>query len=65
MPNDDQAVLEQFISFCPKCGNECEPKELRRALDVERWQKIVIETIFYCPKCDNYWSEGLIEKGYK
>ena len=65
MPNDDQAVLEQFIAFCPKCGNECESKELRRALDVERWQKIIIETIFYCRKCDNYWSEGLIEKGYK
>lgn len=60
----DQAVLEKFLAFCPKCGNECEPKELRRALDTESWKKIIIETIYYCPRCDNYWSEGLAEKGY-
>jgi hypothetical protein len=44
---------------------ECEAKELRKALDAETWQKIVIETIYYCRRCDNYWGEGLVEKGYK
>ncbi len=65
MADEDLAVLEHFVPFCPKCGNECEQKELRRALDAEKWQKIVIETIFYCKSCDNYWSDGLVEKGYK
>jgi hypothetical protein len=57
--------LEQFVAFCPKCGNECEPKELRKPLDADKWKKIVIETIYYCKGCDNYWSEGLLEKGYR
>ena len=65
MADEDQAVLEHFIPFCPKCGNECEHKDLRRALDADKWKKIVIETIYYCKSCDNYWSDGLIEKGYK
>jgi hypothetical protein len=65
MADDDQAVLEHYVPFCPKCGIECEQKELRRALDADNWKKIVIETIFYCKKCDNYWSDGLVEKGYK
>lgn len=62
---EDQSVLDQFVPFCPKCGNECLPKELRRALDAQSWKKIIVETIYYCPRCDNYWSEGLVEKGYK
>ncbi len=62
---EEQSVLDQFVPFCPKCGNECWPKELRRALDSHSWKKIIVETIYYCPKCDNYWSEGLVEKGYK
>jgi hypothetical protein len=65
MVDQDLAVLESFVPFCPKCGQECEPKELRRALDADKWKKIVIESIYYCPKCDNYWSDGLVEKGYK
>jgi NADH pyrophosphatase NudC (nudix superfamily) len=65
MADDDLAVLERYVPFCPKCGNECEQKELRRALDADSWKKIVIETIFYCKRCDNYWSDGLVEKGYK
>ena len=65
MVEEDLAVLEHFVPFCPKCGNECEQKELRRALDADSWKKIVIETIFYCKRCDNYWSDGLVEKGYK
>ncbi|WP_348528953.1 hypothetical protein [Methanothrix sp.] len=44
MADEDQAVLEHFIPFCPKCGNECENKDLRRALDADNWKKIVIET---------------------
>jgi hypothetical protein len=65
MVDEDQLVLDHFVPFCPKCGTECESKELRRALDTDKWKKIVIETIYYCRKCDNYWSEGLVEKGYK
>jgi hypothetical protein len=63
--DEDQAVLDSYVPFCPKCGNECEGKELRRALDSKSWKKIVIETIYYCKNCDNYWSEGLVEKSYK
>jgi C4-type Zn-finger protein len=65
MIDEDHAVLEHYVPFCPKCGNECDQKELRRALDTENWKKIIIETIFYCKKCDNYWSDGLVVKGYK
>ena len=65
MTDEDHAVLEHYVPFCPKCGNECEQKELRRALDTENWKKIIIETIFYCKRCDNYWSDGLVVKGYK
>jgi hypothetical protein len=64
MVDEDAAVLEQFVPFCPKCGHECDPKELRRTLDADG-KKIIIETIYYCKSCDNYWSEGLLEKGYK
>mgnify|MGYP000005417058 FL=1 len=65
MVEEDAAILEQFVAFCPKCGHECEPKELRKPLDADKWKKIVIETIYYCKGCDNYWSEGLLEKGYR
>lgn len=64
MDNDD-ALLDTFIPFCPRCGTECEVRELKRPLDSETWGRIVFEVIYYCPKCDNYWSEGLLEKGYK
>ncbi|MDD1741795.1 MAG: hypothetical protein LUQ47_00530 [Methanotrichaceae archaeon] len=64
MVDEDQAVLDRFVPFCPKCGTECEPKELRRALDLEKWKKIVIETIYYCRKCDNYWGDGLVDRSY-
>ena len=63
--DDDDALLEEFVPFCPRCGTECEARELRRALDPKNWEKVLVETIYYCPKCDNYWSEGLLEKGYK
>jgi hypothetical protein len=63
---DNDVVLEaQFLPFCPKCGTECEARELRRPLDSTNWKKVVVEAIYYCPKCDNYWGEGLVEKGYK
>ena len=66
MVDDNDVVLEeQFVPFCHKCGTECEPRELRRALDSDNWKKIVVEAIYYCPRCDNYWSEGLVEKGYQ
>ena len=35
MADEDMAVLEHYVPHCPKCGNECEQKELRRALDAD------------------------------
>ena len=53
-----KAGFPAVIENCAKCHDGT-------GADSDNWKKIVVEAIYYCPKCDNYWSEGLLEKGYK